>query len=128
MNFQPRVEDVAVADVVVSRIGEQKTAFQFTIHDGGDVRVDRGDDVLFIPTAPVLATIGLGSMAFRPAMARDTPSAPAMNPIWSPRAAASRNCAIASSPSSRMTAASASRALRASSMASKAEAMSINDP
>ena len=56
LKLNPRVEDVAVADVVVSRVGEQKTAFQFTIHDGGDVRVDRGDDVPFIPTAPVLAS------------------------------------------------------------------------
>jgi hypothetical protein len=56
LKLNPRVEDVAVADVVVSRVGEQKTAFQFTIRDGGDVSVDRGDDVPFIPTAPVLAS------------------------------------------------------------------------
>lgn len=55
VRLNPRVEELAVAEVPLSRIGEQKTAFEFTIGDGGEVRVDRDADVLFIPTTPRLA-------------------------------------------------------------------------
>ena len=55
IKLNPRVEELAVAEVVLSRVGEQKTAFQFTIAQGGDMTVDRQADVPFIPTAPKLA-------------------------------------------------------------------------
>ena len=52
MKLNPRVEEIAVADVPLSRVGERKTAFEFTIGDTGDVSVDRDADVPFIPTNP----------------------------------------------------------------------------
>jgi len=55
VRLNPRFEEVAVADVMLTHLGEQKTAFEFTIHDGGDVSVDRDADVPFIPTKPKLA-------------------------------------------------------------------------
>ncbi len=55
VKLNPRVEELAVADVVLSRLNDQKTAFQFNIADNGDVTVDRDADVPFIPTAPSLA-------------------------------------------------------------------------
>jgi hypothetical protein len=54
VKLNPRVEELAFADVVVSHIGQQQTAFQFTIAEGGDVNVDRTADVPFIPTTPKL--------------------------------------------------------------------------
>lgn len=55
IKLNPRFEELAVADVMLTRLGEQKTAFEFTIHDAGDVSVDRDADVPFIPTKPKLA-------------------------------------------------------------------------
>jgi hypothetical protein len=55
VKLNPRVEELAVADVVLSHVGEQKTAFQFTIAQSGSVTIDRDADVPFIPTAPNLA-------------------------------------------------------------------------
>jgi hypothetical protein len=54
VKLNPRVEELALADVVVSRVGQQQTAFQFTIAEGGDVTVDRNADVPFIQTTPKL--------------------------------------------------------------------------
>ena len=55
LKLNPRVEEIAVVEVLLSHVGEQKTAFQFTIGDSGDVRVDRNADVPFIPMTPNLA-------------------------------------------------------------------------
>ena len=55
IKLNPRFEELAVADVMLTHLGEQKTAFEFTIHDNGDVVVDRDADVPFIPTRPKLA-------------------------------------------------------------------------
>lgn len=55
IKLNPRFEELAVADVMLTRLGEQKTAFQFTIRDSGDVLVDRDADVPFIPVKPNLA-------------------------------------------------------------------------
>jgi hypothetical protein len=55
IKLNPRFEELAVADVMLTRLGEQKTAFEFTIGDSGDVVVDRDADVPFIPTKPKLA-------------------------------------------------------------------------
>jgi len=52
MRLNPRVQELAVVDVPVSRVGEQKTAFQFTIDPQGYVNVDREADVPFIPLMP----------------------------------------------------------------------------
>ena len=54
VKLNPRVEELAIAEVVLSHVGEQKTAFQFTIADSGDVSVDRNADVPFIQAAPNL--------------------------------------------------------------------------
>lgn len=54
IRLNPRVQELAVVDVPLSHVGEQKTAFQFTIADSGDVTVDRDADVPFIPTVPKL--------------------------------------------------------------------------
>ncbi len=56
IKLNPRVEEVAVADVPLTRVGEQKTAFQFTIGQGGEVVVERDADVPFIPSTPKFAT------------------------------------------------------------------------
>jgi hypothetical protein len=53
--LNPRVEELAVAEVPLSRVGEQKTAFQFTIDPQGGVRVDRDADVPFIPLVPTVS-------------------------------------------------------------------------
>lgn len=50
--LNPQVEDVASADVVMSEVGQQKTAFAFTVQEDGSVQVDKDADVPFIPTAP----------------------------------------------------------------------------
>jgi len=55
IRLNPRVVELAVAEVILSRVGEQKTAFQFTIAETGDVTVDRQADLPFIPTAPKLS-------------------------------------------------------------------------
>lgn len=55
IKLNPRFEELAVADLMLTRLGEQKTAFEFTIQDNGDVVVDRDADVPFIPTRPKLA-------------------------------------------------------------------------
>ncbi len=55
VKLNPRVQELAVADVPLERVGEQKTAFQFTIAQDGDVTVDRDVDVPFIPTTPAFA-------------------------------------------------------------------------
>lgn len=55
VKLNPRVEELAVADVPLSHLGEQKTAFEFTIGPAGDVTVDRDADVPFIPTTPRFA-------------------------------------------------------------------------
>jgi hypothetical protein len=55
VRLNPRMEEVAVADVMLTRTGEQKTAFEFTIRDSGDVSVDRDADVPFIPVTPKFA-------------------------------------------------------------------------
>lgn len=47
--LNPRLEDVATVDVEMTELGQQKTAFAFTVKDGGDVEVDRDADVPFIP-------------------------------------------------------------------------------
>jgi len=54
--LNPRMEEVAVAEVPLTHVGEQKTAFGFTIQDSGDVVVDRDADVPFIPTMPAFAS------------------------------------------------------------------------
>jgi hypothetical protein len=50
--LNPRVEEVARTEVTMSRLGEQRTAFQFVIGELGDVSVDREADVPFIPVEP----------------------------------------------------------------------------
>ena len=50
--LNPRVEEVARTEVVMSHLGEQRTAFQFVIGELGDVSVDREADVPFIPVEP----------------------------------------------------------------------------
>jgi hypothetical protein len=55
IKLNPRFEELAVADVMLTRLGEQKTAFEFTIQDTGDVSVDRDADVPFIPVKPLLS-------------------------------------------------------------------------
>jgi hypothetical protein len=52
VKLNPQAQEVASAAVLLSREGEQKTAFAFTIADNGDVSVDRDADVPFIPTVP----------------------------------------------------------------------------
>jgi hypothetical protein len=53
--LNPRVQDVASVDVTLTREGEQRTAFAFTIAAGGGVSVDRDADVPFITTVPKLS-------------------------------------------------------------------------
>lgn len=53
--LNPRVDELAAAEVPLTRVGEQKTAFAFTIADDGEVTVDRDADVPFIPTVPKVA-------------------------------------------------------------------------
>src|SRR5207253_1782362 len=55
VKLNPRVEELAATEVVLSHLGEQRTAFKFRIAETGDVTVDRDADVPFIPTAPDLA-------------------------------------------------------------------------
>jgi hypothetical protein len=55
MKLNPRVEEVAVADVPLERLGEQKTAFEFRIGETGEVSVDKTADVPFIPMLPRFA-------------------------------------------------------------------------
>jgi len=55
VKLNPRVEQLAATEVVLSHLGEQRTAFKFRIAETGDVTVDRDADVPFIPTAPDLA-------------------------------------------------------------------------
>lgn len=55
IRLNPRVQELVVADVPLSRIGEQKTAFQFTIDPEGNVDVDRDADVPFIPLMPAVS-------------------------------------------------------------------------
>jgi hypothetical protein len=55
IRLNPRVDEVAVAQVPLERLGEQKTAFQFTIAEGGEVEVDQEADVPFIPMVPKFA-------------------------------------------------------------------------
>jgi hypothetical protein len=50
--LNPHFDELAVSEVVLSRVGEQKTAFEFTIGDDGGVAVDREADVPFIPLSP----------------------------------------------------------------------------
>lgn len=55
--LNPRVEDLAEVDVPLARLGEQKTAFAFTVDEKGRAVIDRDADRPFIPTAP---TMGMG--------------------------------------------------------------------
>lgn len=50
--LNPRMEEIASATVTLSVLGEQKTAFAFTIKQDGSVSVDPEADVPFIPTIP----------------------------------------------------------------------------
>src|SRR5262249_12445696 len=50
--LNPRVVEVAQTEVVMSRLGEQKTALQFAIDEQGAVAVERDADVPFIPVDP----------------------------------------------------------------------------
>ncbi|HTT38689.1 MAG TPA: hypothetical protein VMH32_13600 [Burkholderiales bacterium] len=52
VKLNPRVEEVARGEVLVSRVGEQRTAVQFVIDELGDVTGDREADVPFIPVEP----------------------------------------------------------------------------
>ena len=52
MRLNPRVEELSVTELPLSRVGEQKTAFRFTVAENGDVAVDRDADVPFIPLTP----------------------------------------------------------------------------
>jgi hypothetical protein len=54
MKLNPRVEEVAVAHVALAQLGEQKTAFEFRIGDGGEVSVNEDADVPFIPMTPLM--------------------------------------------------------------------------
>jgi hypothetical protein len=55
VKLNPRVVEVAVAEIPLTHMGEQKTAFQFRIGDTGEVAVDKEADVPFIPTVPKFA-------------------------------------------------------------------------
>jgi hypothetical protein len=57
VKLNPRAEEVGAAAVLLSREGEQKTAFAFTIADDGEVGIDRDADVPFIPTVPGLSSM-----------------------------------------------------------------------
>jgi len=46
--LNPIVVDIAQTEVVMSRLGEQRTAFQFFINERGEAKVDRDADVPFI--------------------------------------------------------------------------------
>lgn len=55
--LNPRVSTIVENDVLMSEAGEQKTAFEFTVTDAGDViDVHTDADVPFIPTRPALGT------------------------------------------------------------------------
>jgi len=56
VRLNPRVEELATTDVMLTAVGEQRTAFEFTIRDSGDATVNRDADVPFIPTAPTFAS------------------------------------------------------------------------
>ena len=55
MKLNPHVEELAATEVVLSHLGEQRTALKFRIAETGGVTVDRDADVPFIPTTPDLA-------------------------------------------------------------------------
>lgn len=48
--LNPQVQDVSEVDVMLSSVGEQKTAFAFDVRANGDVSVDTTADRPFIPT------------------------------------------------------------------------------
>lgn len=53
--MNPRVSTIVEVDVPLSEWGEQKTAFEFTVNEAGDViKVDTEADTPFIPTRPAL--------------------------------------------------------------------------
>ena len=56
VRLNPRVEELTVAEVPLTHVGEQKTAFQFIIDPEGNVVVDRDADVPFIPLTPAVPT------------------------------------------------------------------------
>jgi len=47
--LNPTLVDIVQTEVVMSRLGEQRTAFQFVIDEHGEVAVNRDADVPFIP-------------------------------------------------------------------------------
>jgi hypothetical protein len=50
--LNPIVVDIAQIEVLMTRLGEQRTAFQFLITERGDVKVDREVDMPFIQMDP----------------------------------------------------------------------------
>lgn len=50
--LNPRVEEIAAVDVEMAQVGQQKTAFAFTVEEGGKVTIDGAADMPFIPTVP----------------------------------------------------------------------------
>lgn len=52
IRLNPTYEEVASVEVPLAEIGQQKTAFAFSVEPDGLVRVDRDADVPFITTAP----------------------------------------------------------------------------
>jgi len=50
--LNPTVVDIARTEVLMMRLGEQRTAFQFVIDERGDAKVDREADIPFIQVDP----------------------------------------------------------------------------
>jgi hypothetical protein len=49
IKLNPRVEELAAVDVVMSEVGQQRTAFAFTVLENGQATVDKESDMPFIP-------------------------------------------------------------------------------
>lgn len=47
--LNPKVQDVATKEILLSKVGQQATAFAFTVDQNGDVTVDLDADEPFIP-------------------------------------------------------------------------------
>lgn len=51
--LNPVNREIAVAELMLSEVGEQKTAFSFVVDEQGNVvNVNTGEDILFIPARP----------------------------------------------------------------------------
>jgi len=60
--LNPRVDEVASVDVVMHELGEQRTAFAFTVLPNGFATVDYTTDIPFIPLKEFASAAGKGPM------------------------------------------------------------------